>query len=80
MNTQQLIHLAVQVRNQNGGQYRNKSLCQACLMKKAGITAPEDQMEFETVWVQWTLEKMAKDGTCIVYGEEKEVMTLPATQ
>jgi len=40
MNRGQMRHLAMQVRNENGGAYRDKSLCQGCLKEKAGITAP----------------------------------------
>jgi hypothetical protein len=79
MNHGQLRHLAMQVRNHNGGAYRDKSLCQGCLMENAGITAPEDQMEFEIVWSEWFAQKMVKNGTCVECGREKEIMTLPAT-
>ena len=75
MNYTQLEHLALQVRNHNGGAYRAKSLCKACLMKKARITSPHDQMEFGKVWRKWVV----KQGTCLVCGHAKEIMTLPAT-
>jgi hypothetical protein len=53
MNHGQLEHVALQVRNQNGGAYRGKSLYQICLMKKARITSPQDKMEFGKVWRKW---------------------------
>lgn len=80
MNYGQLEHLALQVRNQNGGAYREKSLCQVCLMKKARITSPQDKMEFGKVWRKWMIDKLVKQGTCVVCGHEREIMTLPATQ
>jgi hypothetical protein len=80
VNYGQLRYLALQVRNQNGGAYRDKRLCQGCLKEKAGITATEDQLEFEMVWSEWFAQKMVKHGTCVVCGREKEIMTLPATQ
>ena len=76
MDRKQLGHLALQVRLQNNGTYRGKSLCQTCLMEKASITAPEDQLEFEQVWHEWV--KMLARDRCTVCGEQKETMTLPA--
>jgi hypothetical protein len=80
MNHEQLEHLALQVRNHNGGAYREKSLCQVCLMKKAHIASPQDKMEFGKVWRKWMMDKLVRQGTCIVCGHEREIMTLPATQ
>lgn len=76
MNQNHLEHLALQVRSQDHGAYRGKPLCQACLMEKANISAPEDRMAFEHVWHQWV--KMLKRDRCVVCGEQKETMTLPA--
>jgi hypothetical protein len=72
---QQLKHLALQVRRQDHGTYRGKTLCQPCLMEKAAISSPEDQMTFELVWHQWV--KMLKRDRCVVCGELKETMLLP---
>jgi hypothetical protein len=80
MNRQQLEHIVLQVRNQNGGAYRGKSLCEACLMAKASITVPEDQIELHTIWNQWFTRKLITKGTCVVCGHESETMNLPATQ
>ena len=75
MDQTQLEQLALQVRRQHQGTYSGKSLCQTCLMEKANISAPEDQMKFEQVWHQWgtTLNR----DRCVVCGEHKETMTLP---
>ena len=80
MTLRELELLALQVRNHDGGAYRDKSLCRACLMEKAGITAPQDQMTFEQVWYGWFVKKMVRNGTCVGCGLAKEIMTLPATQ
>jgi len=45
-------------------------------MEKATISAPEDQMTFEDVWHQWMT--MLKRDRCVVCGELKETMMLPA--
>jgi hypothetical protein len=76
MDQQQLERLALQVRWQHNGIYRRKSLCQACLMEKGAISTPEDQQAFEQVWHQWW--NILKRDRCVVCGELKETMLLPA--
>ena len=76
MDQKQLEQLALRGRWQDGGAYRRKSLCRTCLMEKATISAPEDQRIFEHVWDQWI--KMLKRDRCVVCGELKETMTMPA--
>ena len=80
MNRTQLKHLALQVRNKDGGKYRDKSLCQECIMKLAPITSPEDKMDFEILWHEWITEELVRRGTCFLCTYERELMTLPATQ
>ena len=80
MNHGQLEHVALQVRNQNGGAYREKSLSHVYLLKKARITSPQVKMEFGKVWRKRMIEKLVKQGTCIACGHEREILTLPATQ
>ena len=76
MKQKQLEHLALEVRWQDRGIYRGKRLCRTCLMEKATISAPEDQMTFEDVWHQWMT--ILKRDRCVVCGELKETMMLPA--
>ena len=78
MNQKHLERLALQVRWQDNGTYRGKSLCQTCLMGKATISSPEDRMTFGHVWHQW--RKMLKRDRCVVCGELKETMRLPANE
>jgi len=75
MNQKQLEHLALEVRWQNNRAYRGKRLCQTCLMEKAIISLPEDQITIEDVWHQWM--KVLKRDRCVVCGELKETMMLP---
>ena len=77
MDQKQLEHRALQVRWQYHGTYRGKSLCQACLLEKANISAPEDKMVFDEVWHQWG--RLLKRDRCVVCGEQKETITLPVT-
>jgi len=76
MDQKQLEQLALRVRWQNHGTYRHKSLCRTCLMEKGAISTPEDQLTFDQVWHQWM--KMLKRDRCVVCGELKETMMLPA--
>ena len=73
---QQLVRRALEVRWQEDGRYRGKTLCQACLMDKAKISVPEDRRTFDLVWHQWGTI-LIRDR-CVVCGELKETMTLPA--
>ena len=76
MDQKQLEQLALQVRWQDNGVYRGKSLCQPCLMEKGAISIPEDQLIFEQVWHRWA--NRLKRDRCVVCGELKETMILPA--
>jgi len=76
MDRNQLEHLALRGRWQDNGTYRGKRLCQACLMEKAIISTPEDQLAFEQVWHQWVYR--LKRDRCAVCGELKETLILPA--
>jgi len=76
MDQQQLEQLALQVRWQDNGVYRGKSLCQPCLMEKGAISITEDQLIFEQVWHRWATR--LKRDRCVVCGELKETMILPA--
>jgi len=78
MDQKQLEHLVLQVRWQDNGIYRGKSLCQACLMEKGAIAIPEDQLTFDQVWHQWAT--LLKRDRCVVCGELKETMILPARE
>ena len=76
MDQNELEHLALRGRWQDNGTYRGKNLCQTCLMQKATISSPEDQMTFEHVWHRWVYR--LKRDRCAVCGELKETMMLPA--
>ena len=73
---QQLEQLALQVRWQDNRAYRGKSLCQPCLMEKGAMAIPEDQLTCEQIWHRWAT--MLKRDRCVVCGELKETMILPA--
>ena len=72
----QLEQRTLQVRWQDNGTYRRKSLCQTCLMEKGAISTPEDRLTFEQVWHQWW-NRLTRDR-CVVCGELKETLILPA--
>ena len=76
MDQKQLEHLVLQVRWQDHRAYRGKNLCQACLMEKGAISTSEDQLAFEQVWHQW-VNRLKRDR-CVMYGELKETLSLPA--
>jgi len=76
MDQKQLEHLVLQVRWQDHGTYRGERLCQPCLMETGAISTPEDQLAFEQVWHQWV--NRLKQDRCVVCGELKETMMLPA--
>ena len=46
-------------------------------MDKANIATPEDRMTFDLVWHQWI--PMLNRDRCVVCGELKETILLPAT-
>jgi hypothetical protein len=76
MDQKQLEQHILQIGWKDNGIYSGKTLCQACLMEKGGISAPEGRMVFERVWNEWVL--MLSRDRCAVCGEQKETMTMPA--
>ena len=76
MDRNQLEHLVLRGRWQHHGTYCGKRLCQACLMEKAPISTLDDHLRFEHIWHRWVYR--LKRDRCVVHGELKETMMLPA--